>query len=36
MCRVLDRTGEDDDQRAELYRRICRLDAMQALALQAR
>lgn len=36
MCRVLDRTGEDDDLRAELYRRICRLDAMQALALHAR
>ncbi|MDQ8159027.1 MAG: type VI secretion system protein TssA [Gemmatimonadota bacterium] len=36
LCRVLDRTGGDENQRYELYLRICRLDPMQALALQSR
>ena len=36
MCRVLDRTGGDDATRFDLYMRVCRLDPMQALALQAR
>ncbi len=36
MCRVLDRTGGDEDMRFDLYLRVCRLDPMQALALQAR
>ncbi len=36
MCRVLDRTGGDDTVRYDLYLRVCRLDPMQALALQAR
>ena len=35
MCRVLDRVG-DDGNRMELYLRVCRLDPMQALALQPR
>lgn len=36
MCRVIDRTGGDSNQRYELYLRVCRLDPLQALALQAR
>lgn len=36
MCRVLDRSGGDESQRDELYLRVCRLDPIQALALQAR
>jgi len=36
MCRVIDRTSGDTNQRYELYLRLCRLDPLQALALQAR
>lgn len=36
MCRVLDRSGADDSQRNDLYLRVCRLDPIQALALQPR
>jgi type VI secretion system protein ImpA len=35
LCRVLDRAQEGgSSERAQLYLRICRLDAMQAIALQ--
>jgi type VI secretion system protein ImpA len=34
LCRVLDALGEDADARAALYLRICRLDPLQAIALQ--
>jgi len=36
MCRVLDRSGEDMNQRYELYLRVCRLDPLQAIALQSK
>ncbi|MCC6244434.1 MAG: type VI secretion system protein TssA [Gemmatimonadaceae bacterium] len=36
MCRVLDRTGGDESTRSALYLRVCRLDPLQALSLQAR
>ncbi len=36
MCRVLDRTGGDATQRNDLYLRVCRLDPLQALSLQAK
>jgi len=36
MCRVIDQTDGDARQRYELYLRVCRLDSLQALALQAR
>lgn len=36
MCRVIDHTDGDTNQRYELYLRVCRLDPLQALALQAR
>ena len=36
MCRVLDRTGGDESQRGALYLRVCRLDPLQALSLQAK
>ncbi len=36
MCRVLDRSGADESQRNDLYLRVCRLDPIQALALQPR
>lgn len=36
MCKVIDRTGGDESQRAELYQRVCRLDPLQALALAGR
>jgi type VI secretion system protein ImpA len=36
MCRVIDRTGGDETARYDLYLRLCRLDPLQALALQAR
>jgi type VI secretion system protein ImpA len=35
LCRVIDKIdGEGSDQRTELYLRICRLDPLQAIALQ--
>jgi type VI secretion system protein ImpA len=34
LCRVLEKLEEGEDQRAELYLRICRLDPLQAIALQ--
>ncbi len=36
MCRVLDQVGDDAGQRPELYLRVCRLDPLQAIALQPR
>jgi type VI secretion system protein ImpA len=36
MCRVLDRAGGDETARHELYLRVCRLDPLQALSLQAK
>ncbi len=36
MCRVLDRTGDESSARTGLYLRVCRLDPLQALALQSR
>ena len=36
MCRVIDRMGDDDGSRTDLYLRVCRLDPLQALALQGR
>ncbi len=36
MCRLLDRSGEDMNQRYELYLRVCRLDPLQAIALQSK
>lgn len=36
MCRVIDRTEGDASERYQLYLRVCRLDPLQALALQAR
>lgn len=36
MCRVLDRGGEDMSQRYDLYLRVCRLDPLQAIALQSK
>jgi type VI secretion system protein ImpA len=36
MCRVIDRTDGDASERYQLYLRVCRLDPLQALALQAR
>ena len=36
MCRVIDRTGGDESARYELYLRVCRLDPLQAIALQSR
>jgi len=36
MCRLLDRSGDDASQRYELYLRVCRLDPMQAIALQSK
>ncbi|MDQ6610874.1 MAG: type VI secretion system protein TssA [Gemmatimonadota bacterium] len=36
MCRVLDRTGGDELLRNALYLRVCRLDPLQALSLQAK
>ncbi|AHG93000.1 type VI secretion-associated protein, ImpA family (plasmid) [Gemmatirosa kalamazoonensis] len=35
LCRVMDRAGESGKPRSDLYLRICRLDPMQALGLQA-
>jgi hypothetical protein len=35
LCRVIDKAGgAPDAQRAALYLRVCRLDPLQALALQ--
>lgn len=34
LYRVLERLGDAEEQRAELYLRICRLDPLQAMALQ--
>jgi type VI secretion system protein ImpA len=36
LCRVLDRTGGDETMRSDLYRRVCRLDPVQGLALPPR
>jgi len=36
MCRVIDQTGGDESQRYDLYLRICRLDPLQAIALQSK
>ena len=36
LCRVLERSGDDDAMRAELYLRVCRLDPMQAIALKGK
>lgn len=35
LYRVLQQTGDNDDERSELYLRICRLDPVQALTLSA-
>lgn len=34
MCRIIDATDGDEDDRLELYQKICRLDPLQALALR--
>ena len=36
LCRVIDREGDENayEQRNELYLRVCRLDPLQAIALQ--
>ena len=34
LCRVLDRLGDDNGERPGLYLRVCRLDPLQAIALQ--
>jgi type VI secretion system protein ImpA len=34
MCRVMDRLELDEDERKELYLKVCRLDPLQAIALQ--
>lgn len=36
LCRVYDRLGVREDDRAELYLRVCRLDPIQAIALSPR
>jgi type VI secretion system protein ImpA len=36
MCRVLDHVGDEMGVRPGLYLRVCRLDPLQALALQPR
>ncbi len=36
MCRVFDRSGEEAAQRYDLYLRVCRLDPLQAIALQTK
>ncbi len=36
MCRVIDQTGGDESQRYDLYLRVCRLDPLQAIALQSK
>jgi type VI secretion system protein ImpA len=34
MCRILDHVGDDMGVRPEYYLRVCRLDPLQAIALQ--
>jgi type VI secretion system protein ImpA len=36
LCKVFDRTGMGESEREELYLRVCRLDPLQAMALQSR
>ena len=36
MCRILDHVGDDNGVRPEYYLRVCRLDPLQAIALQPR
>jgi type VI secretion system protein ImpA len=36
MCRILDQVGDDMGVRPEYYLRVCRLDPLQAIALQPR
>lgn len=36
LCKVFDRTGMGEGERDELYLRVCRLDPLQAMALQSR
>ena len=36
MCRILDHVGDDAGTRPDLYLRVCRLDPLQAIALQPR
>ena len=33
LCKVLDRSDGDQETRDELYKRVCRLDPLQAMAL---